>query len=147
LTYISQVWVIFCLFKAHSDISSIDASKELRTALAEEYANQTPPSDGEIYYKVRLYDRERSFWFKNRWKTFLSDYGRRCLEQVIERDTLASTIDSLVAIPGLRPGLRLSSLSKAISKRCDEVSLLNVYLSGRRLTGVIANSSRPGKHA
>jgi hypothetical protein len=115
--------------------SSTDASKELRTALAEEYANQAPPSDGEIYYKVRLYDRERSFWFKSRWRAFLSDYGRRCLEEVIERESLASIIDDLVAIPGLRPGLRLSSLSKAISKKCDEVRLQNFYMSEQRLTG------------
>lgn len=43
----------------------------VKTVLIEEYTNQEPPSDGEIYYKIRLYDREGSLLFKNRWEAFL----------------------------------------------------------------------------
>ena len=103
-------------------LASLDTSDELKTVLIEEYSNQEPPSDGEIYYKIRLYDREGSLLFKNRWEAFLSDYGRRCLDQITKRDILSSAVDALVAIPGLRPGLRFSSISKAISKKCYEVS-------------------------
>ena len=46
--------------------ASLDTSNELQTALVEEYSNQNPPSDREVYYKIRLYDQEGSLWFKTR---------------------------------------------------------------------------------
>lgn len=43
--------------------------------------------------------------------------GRDVLDQIVDRDSLCFAVDARVEIPVLRPGLRLSALSKAISKK------------------------------
>ncbi|KAH1970748.1 hypothetical protein KXW55_006869, partial [Aspergillus fumigatus] len=45
------------------DIYLEDISDELRTSLLEEYSNEKPPSDGEVYWKIRQYDSEHNARF------------------------------------------------------------------------------------
>ncbi|KAH6702814.1 hypothetical protein BKA61DRAFT_581947 [Leptodontidium sp. MPI-SDFR-AT-0119] len=61
------------------DLYLADADPELRATLVEEYSNEEKPSDREIYRKIQQYEREGNFCFKKRWKTHLSDNGRRSL--------------------------------------------------------------------
>ncbi|KAL5314439.1 hypothetical protein ACEPPN_017079 [Leptodophora sp. 'Broadleaf-Isolate-01'] len=61
------------------DLYLTDADPELRATLVEEYSNEEKPSDREIYRKIQQYEREGNFCFKKRWKTHLSDNGRRSL--------------------------------------------------------------------
>ena len=42
---------------ANTSLQDID--DELKKALIEEHSNEQPPSDGEIYCKIRKYQRER----------------------------------------------------------------------------------------
>lgn len=49
-----------------------DLSTELRTTLIEEYANESRPSDGEIYIKIRDYHTLQQFDLEARWWTRLS---------------------------------------------------------------------------
>lgn len=92
----------------------------------EEYSNEVKPSDGEIYRKIRLYEREGNICFKKRWKARLSTHGQRGLRQLFDhRDgELAVAFDNLLDIPGLWDGMRISTIHKVMSMKCDEVSLL-----------------------
>ena len=100
-----------------------DLDKELKTALVEEYANEEPPSDGEIYCKIRQYQRERDLYSENRWRARLSKHGTKCLEQLFRHRALTAAFDDLLDIHGLWKGMRLSTLDKMIGMRCDEVIL------------------------
>ena len=46
---------------------SVDISSELKTVLSEEYANEGKSSDGEIYEKIRKYQRENQTRLEIRW--------------------------------------------------------------------------------
>lgn len=86
------------------------------------------PSDGEIYCKIRQYDREGNIWFVERWKAFLSDHRRKCLRLLFgHRDgKLAVAFDDLLYIPGLWGGMRISMLHTVMALNCDEVGLLSI---------------------
>jgi hypothetical protein len=109
---------------------SPDANPELRTTLVEEYSNEEKPSDGEIYRKVRQYEREGNVCFKKRWKARLSDHGRRGLRQLCDHGDgeFVAAFDKLLDIPGLWDGMRISTVHKMLDMKCDEVGLLSVGL-------------------
>ena len=83
----------------------------MQTTLSEEYSNEEKPSNGEIYRKVWQYEREGNVYFKKRWKARLSDHGRRGLQQLRDHGDgeLAAAFDSLLDIPGLWDGMRIST--------------------------------------
>ena len=98
-------------------IDTTDSNSELRKNLVEEYSNEERPSDGEIYRKVRQYEREGNVCFKKRRKARLSAHGRRGLQQLFghgDRE-LAAAFDCLLDIPGFWNGMRISMLYKMIS--------------------------------
>ena len=94
--------------------------------MIEEYSNEEKPSDGEIYRKVRKYEREGNVCFKRRWKARLTDHGRRGLRQLLEHGDgeLTAAFDNLLDIPGLWDGMRLSTMHKILGMKCDEVRLI-----------------------
>ncbi|KAH7108866.1 hypothetical protein B0J11DRAFT_602052 [Dendryphion nanum] len=95
-------------------------SPELTATLVEEYANEKKPSDGEIYWKIRQYEQERNLCFKNRWKAILKTTSRRGLRQLDDHEELAAAIDDVMAMPGMRDDLRLSTIHKITGMKCDE---------------------------
>lgn len=84
------------------------------------------PSDGEIYRKVRQYDRQGNLWYVERWMDFLTDHRRKWLRLLLSRRKLAVAFDDLLDIPGLWGGMRISSLGAVIGLKCDEVGLLSI---------------------
>ena len=109
-------------------ICRTDSNPELRATLVDEYSNEEKPSDGEIYCKIRQYEREGNICFKRRWKARLSRHGQRSLRQLFDHGDgeLTAAFDSLLDIPGLWAGMRISTLHKMIGMKCDEVSLLSL---------------------
>ncbi|ETN44455.1 uncharacterized protein HMPREF1541_10636 [Cyphellophora europaea CBS 101466] len=99
-----------------------DSNPGFRTTLIEEYSNEEKPSDGEIYRKIRQYEREGNICFKKRWKALLSKHGRRSLQQLSNHreGELAAAFDNLLDIPGLWAGMRISTLHKIMQMKCDE---------------------------
>ena len=126
-------------------IDTTDSNPELRKNLVEEYSNEERPSDGEIYRKVRQYEKEGNICFKKRWKARLSAHGRRGLQQLFDHGDgeLAAAFDNLLDIPGLWNGMRISTLHKMISMKCDEVGLPSdiTFSCSRYLSG---SSTLPG---
>ncbi|KAH7108733.1 hypothetical protein B0J11DRAFT_390979, partial [Dendryphion nanum] len=102
------------------DLYLADLSAELTATLVEEYANEKKPSDGEIYWKIRQYEQERNFCFKNRWKAILKTTSRRGLRQLDDHEELAAAIDDVMVMPGMRDDLRLSTIHKITGMKCDE---------------------------
>ena len=103
--------------------SALDSDPDLITTLVEEYSNEEKPSDGEIYRKIRQYERDGNVYFQKRWKSRLSNHGRRNLRQLFDHGDgeLVAAFDSLLDIPGLWDGMRLSTLHKVMGIKCDEV--------------------------
>jgi hypothetical protein len=86
------------------------------------------PSDGEIYRKIRQYERLGNLLLVERWKALLSDHRRKCLRLLSSRrdGKLAVAFDDLLDIPGLWDGMRISTLHTVMALNCDEVGLLSV---------------------
>ncbi|OBT56666.1 hypothetical protein VE04_03822 [Pseudogymnoascus sp. 24MN13] len=80
------------------------------------------PSDGEIYRKVRQYDRQGNLWYVERWMDFLSDHRRKRLRLFLSHRNgkLAVAFDDLLDIPGLWGGMKISMLGTVMSLNCDE---------------------------
>ncbi|OAF55407.1 hypothetical protein VC83_08335 [Pseudogymnoascus destructans] len=97
-----------------------DIDDELRKALIEEHSNEQPPSDGEIYCKIRKYQQKRDRYSEMRWWARPSGHGTRCLDQVSRHPDFKAAFDDLLDIPGLWGGMRISTLNRMISMRCDD---------------------------
>ncbi|PVH68124.1 hypothetical protein DL98DRAFT_475067, partial [Cadophora sp. DSE1049] len=104
------------------------SSSRLKTALIEEYANEKPPSAGEIYCKIYKYTQERDLYSEGRWRSRLSENDTRCLDQLSRHPDLKAGFDDLLDLPGLWGGMRISTLSKVMSMGCSENAVH--YLKG-----------------
>ncbi|CCD42643.1 hypothetical protein BofuT4_P074450.1 [Botrytis cinerea T4] len=100
-------------------------AQKVRRSLIEEYSNEDKPSDGEIYRKVRQYEREGNILFKKRWMARLTDHGRRSLRQLFDYEDgeLTAAFDKLLDVPGLWSGMRISTLHKLLDIKCYEETL------------------------
>ncbi|KAH6675939.1 hypothetical protein B0J14DRAFT_375132 [Halenospora varia] len=102
------------------DLYLADADHKLKTALIEEYANEKPSTPGEIYCQIHKYRVERDLYSEGRWWVRLSKHETRCLKDLFRHTELKAAFDDLLGIPGLWGGMRISTLNKMISMRCDE---------------------------
>lgn len=96
-------------------------STELRTTLIEEYANESRPSDGEVYIKIRDYHTLRQFDLEARWWTRLSTAKAKNLKQLLKHCSIAAAFDSLAETPALLEAMRLGGMHKILAMKCDEV--------------------------
>jgi hypothetical protein len=98
-----------------------DLDPDLKTCLAEEYNNEATPSDGQIYYKMRLYHFQRNFSMEMRWKARLRGSREGYLLTLLNHGALAEAFDALLDIPGLWSGMRISTLHTVMALNCDQV--------------------------
>ncbi|CEJ55661.1 hypothetical protein PMG11_01909 [Penicillium brasilianum] len=105
------------------DLYLDDISPDLRNALVDEYANEKPPTDGEVYRKIRQYQHESNALFQNRWWSRLSPNKAKRLRRLTSQDNayLCAAFDTLLAIPGIWNGMSLGSLNTVMALKCDEV--------------------------
>ncbi|KAG0124878.1 hypothetical protein HOY82DRAFT_493588 [Tuber indicum] len=93
---------------------------ELQQYFQDGYANSKRISDGEIFRRIRLYnqsgqrDLERNMW------CYLSVSKRRDLRQLLATKPLRKAFDNLLQWPGLWPPIRLGTLHRLLTMRCDE---------------------------
>ncbi|PVH71515.1 hypothetical protein DL98DRAFT_540001 [Cadophora sp. DSE1049] len=73
-----------------------NADYKLKTALIEEYANEKPPSAGEIYCKIHKYKQKRDLYSKGRWRSRLSENDTRYLDQLSRYPDLKAAFDDLL---------------------------------------------------
>lgn len=107
-----------------TDFSDIDLDDELKTTLAEEYADQRRVTDGEIYWKVRHYEQNQNERCRQKWLARFSQkhsIGFKMLDREKNR-SLRLGFDALLPIRGLwRNGMRLSIVPEIIAINCNEV--------------------------
>ena len=114
-----------------------------------EYSDGDNLSDGEIYRNVRHCERERDLYSKGQWMTRLSRQGKKSLELLDKYEGLKDAFDNLLDIPGLWEDMRLSTLYKLTSMKCNDVGLLScsprlAHYLYRRLSTISNTSSRSG---
>ena len=104
---------------------SLDISNELKTTLTEEYASEGQLFDGEVYRKIREYHFKNERSNETRWWARLSSHKFRNLKQLLQHKDFTAAFDSLLEIPALLEGMRISTLHKMFAIRCDEVNTLS----------------------
>ncbi|KAA8652798.1 hypothetical protein EYZ11_011222 [Aspergillus tanneri] len=93
---------------------------DLKTSLIEEYSNEKPPSDGEIYRKIRQYAGDGNLHGELRWKARLCPNSRTRFEALSKNTRLRHAFDRILGIPGHWNAMRISMLHRVIAVRCDE---------------------------
>ncbi|KAK3672623.1 hypothetical protein LTR78_007435 [Recurvomyces mirabilis] len=94
--------------------------RQEQTVLAEEYRNEQAFSDGEIFHKIRTYHHEGSKAAEGRWWARLSQTKRKDLRQLLKDTRFADAFDALLPWPGLWATIRLGSLHRLLTLKCDE---------------------------
>jgi hypothetical protein len=110
---------------SHSSILTCehpDLSPEVRQYLIEEYSNEKVPSDGEIYRKIRQYHFQRNLSFEARWWARLKGCRARNLTTLLKHPEPTHAFDDLLDVPGLWPGMQLTTVHKILALKSDDVS-------------------------
>jgi hypothetical protein len=105
-------------------LPSLDLDPEVIRSIAEDYSVEREPDDGEIYRKIRCYQKEGNSYFEDRWWAILSSisiYKKRNLKRLIDHRRYKAAFDVQLDIPGLAGGMKLSTLHKMFAMRCDDV--------------------------
>ncbi|PQK10244.1 hypothetical protein BB8028_0002g05680 [Beauveria bassiana] len=113
------------------DLYAADISGEAKRDLAEEYASEKTPADGEFYYKIREYQGvfgQENSRCENTWKARLgatSDSGHKKnrLDQILTDPRFCVAFDAFHHLPVLYGDLKLSLVNKMTSMGCHEESL------------------------
>ena len=103
------------------DCLSKDLHPDLKTCLAEEYANEAIPSDGQIYYQMRFYHFQRNFSTEMRWRARLRGSREEYLQTLENHRALMEAFDALLDVPGLWVGMRISTLHTVMALNCEPV--------------------------
>lgn len=89
----------------------------------EQYFYQTPPSDGEIFLKVRYYTEVGMSCFADEWRTRLSGPKKISLRAIETHPSLLEKLDQLRTFPGLWVGLQLGNIQKHLAAHAVEEML------------------------
>ena len=107
---------VFRLFSAFSDISH-----QVQQFLIEEYSNEAPRTDGEIYRKIRQYYFQRNLSFEMRWWARLRGNRAKNLKALLRHDKIRSAFDALLDVTGLWQGMQLTTIHKMMALKFDDV--------------------------
>ncbi|KAL1629899.1 hypothetical protein SLS56_005169 [Neofusicoccum ribis] len=105
----------------------VDLPKDACIKIIEGSSNEQPRSDGEIFRKIRLYHRKNDHGSEQKWWARLTATKQKDLRQLLRNSALTHAFDSLIDMPGLWYPVKLGTLHRLLTLRCDE-ELLN-YLS------------------
>ncbi|PWW72046.1 hypothetical protein C7212DRAFT_38371, partial [Tuber magnatum] len=84
------------------------------------YTNSKCTSDGEILWRIRLYSRSGQRDLEQDMWCYLSTSKRKDLRQLLPNGALRKAFDDLLHWPGLWPSMRLGTLHRLLTMRCDE---------------------------
>jgi hypothetical protein len=118
------------MWPADADTRS-DLSRSPCLRLAEEYLNEKPPSDGEIFRKIRQYH--------------LANDEANDLKQLLKDARFANAFDSMLPWPGLWAPVKLGSLHRLLCLKGDEARASHILKDCYKLTASlgVARLSRP----
>ncbi|KAJ3499714.1 hypothetical protein NLG97_g109 [Lecanicillium saksenae] len=110
------------------DLFAADISDEAKRDLAEEYANEQRPDDGEFYYKIREYQgvfgrenlRLQKLWEARLGATSPSGDRKKSLDRLFEHQKFSAAFDAFRHLPALYEGFSISLASKMMTMHCEE---------------------------
>ncbi|KYG41239.1 hypothetical protein M433DRAFT_76237 [Acidomyces richmondensis BFW] len=98
-------------------------------AVTEEYKNEFAYADGEIFRKIRLYNKSGDARAEKKWWARLSKTKAKDLRQLLKDERYNRVFDDMLPWPGIWAPIRLGSLHRLPTMKCDEaVEILN-YLN------------------
>lgn len=86
----------------------------------DQYFYQTPPSDGEIFLKIRENKGPGQVDIAKLWRLKLSSYKQKVLGTVERQSGLLEKLDQLRAFPGLWNGFQLGNMEKHLKLHTPE---------------------------
>ncbi|KAH0545345.1 hypothetical protein FGG08_000644 [Glutinoglossum americanum] len=111
-----KYWWVIKLYTPQSD----EHRKAFLREKAEEFSHQIPFSDGEVYRKVRYYQRQSREDLARDWRIRLTSSKQSCLSRLLGNKNLLRALDELLDFPGLWDGLELGNIKKHLALHCDE---------------------------
>ncbi|OJD23472.1 hypothetical protein ACJ73_05169 [Blastomyces percursus] len=102
------------------DIYLDDIGEDLKTPLIDEYSNEKPPSDEEIYRRIRQYASDGNLHGELRWKARLGPNSQTRLQSLFKNTRLKHAFDGVLGIPGHRSAMRIGMLHRVMAVGCDE---------------------------
>ena len=132
------------MWPADADTRS-DLSRSPCLRLAEEYLNEKPPSDGEIFRKIRQYHLANDEANELKWWARLTETKRKDLKQLLKDARFANAFDSMLPWPGLWAPVKLGSLHRLLCLKGDEARAFHILKDCYKLTASlgVARLSRP----
>ncbi|PWW77220.1 hypothetical protein C7212DRAFT_181748, partial [Tuber magnatum] len=112
----SRWWVVDRYDKGNG----LDSSERLQQYFHEGYPNSKSMSDGEILWRIRLYNRSGQRDLEQNMWCYVSLSKRKDLRQLLANGALRKAFDNLLHWPGLWPSMRLGTLHRLLTMRCDE---------------------------
>jgi hypothetical protein len=88
------------------------------------YKKHAPLCDGEIYLRVRHYQRENALEDAVAWLSNLSESKQKNMNQLLRNQRLMRVLDELEPFRGLWHSFHLSCFPPILSWRCYEVKVL-----------------------
>jgi hypothetical protein len=103
-------------------LTSVGLSNELRTIQSEAFAHENPKTKGEIYLKMRHYQRINDQQSARRWEARLSPSDVRGLLMLQKHPRVQRAFDQFLSIPALLHNDALLSVwHKILACNCDNV--------------------------
>ncbi|KAI3339687.1 hypothetical protein F4824DRAFT_507940 [Ustulina deusta] len=97
-----------------------DATVLLRKQV-EQYHHETPFSDGDIYLKVRQYQRLGDLEREKEWRLRLSNHKQKALGRLLKKSDIVDKLDQLGKFPGLWNGFELGNIEDHLSSHGFDV--------------------------
>ncbi|KAF2834191.1 hypothetical protein M501DRAFT_1021008 [Patellaria atrata CBS 101060] len=98
--------------------------ESIATQFIEQSINEQDYKDGEKWYKIMLYRRNKDEEAENRWRARLTLGKQKDLKQLLKDKLFAAEFDKLLDMPGQWPPIKLGNLHCFLGLKCNE-ELLN----------------------
>jgi hypothetical protein len=104
--------------------TSPDISRDLETALTEQYACEKEPDAGEFYTLIRQHQQTGHALFEQLWWARLEAVGPRRkqnMDRILKNPHYRAAFDCQLDMPGLAGGMNLGTVHHMFAMKCDEV--------------------------
>ncbi|KAK5010494.1 hypothetical protein LTR28_009568 [Elasticomyces elasticus] len=88
--------------------------------ISEDYLIEQPRSDGEIFWNIRHYHQSGDDHLEKKWWIRLSPTKRKDLSQLLKDERYVQAFDALLVWPGLWAPIKLGTLRRLLTLKCDE---------------------------
>lgn len=96
----------------------------------EEFENEQAYCDGDIFWRIRLSHKQDDTQEENKWWAWLSETKTKDLRQLLRDERYVKAFDDLLPWRGLWEVIRLGSLHRLLTMKCDEVRKTNHSQTG-----------------